>query len=136
MAFAEVPPRIFESVLYADDLAAAHRFYHEMLGLEVVTRSELVVSFRCAGGVLLVFNPALSAPPGREVPSHGRSGAGHLAFAATDSELEEWKLRLENANIPIEAEIVWEQRGRSIYVRDPAGNSIEFAPLTLWGGGW
>jgi catechol 2,3-dioxygenase-like lactoylglutathione lyase family enzyme len=40
------------------------------------------------------------------------------------------------AGVPIEAEIDWKQGGRSLYFRDPAGNSIEFAPLTLWGGGW
>ncbi|HEV2095607.1 MAG TPA: VOC family protein [Chthoniobacterales bacterium] len=130
------PPRIFESVLYADDLAAAERFYRDVLKLEVITRSELVVSFRCAHGVLLIFNPKLSSPPGRDVPSHGRSGSGHLAFVATDAEREEWKRRLMSAGVAIEAEIDWEQRGRSLYFRDPAGNSIEFAPLTLWGGGW
>jgi catechol 2,3-dioxygenase-like lactoylglutathione lyase family enzyme len=130
------PLRIFESVLYADDLAAAERFYRDVLGLEVISSEELMLSFRCAGGVLLIFNPALSSPPGRGIPSHGTSGAGHLAFAATDEEREAWKQRLIRANVPIEAEIDWKQGGRSLYFRDPAGNSIEFAPLTLWGGGW
>ncbi|MGI8482023.1 MAG: VOC family protein [Chthoniobacterales bacterium] len=129
-------PRIFETVLYADDLAAAERFYRDVLGLEVITRSDLVVSFRCAHGVLLIFNPAFSSAAGRDVPSHGRSGPCHLAFAATDAEREEWKRRLIAANVPIEQEVDWEQRGRSLYFRDPAGNSIEFAPPTLWGGGW
>lgn len=130
------PPRLFESVLYADDLAAAERFYRDVIGLEVITSSDLVVSFRCSGGVLLVFNPGLSSLPGRDVPSHGRSGAGHLAFVASDEEREEWKQRLIAAGVPIEAEIEWRQGGRSLYFRDPAGNSIEFAPLTLWDGGW
>jgi catechol-2,3-dioxygenase len=129
-------PRIFETVLYADDLQTCARFYHEVLGLEMITRSDLVVSFRCADGVLLLFDPNRSAAAGRDVPSHGRAGAGHLAFAATESELEQWRRRLASANVAVEAEIQWEQGGRSIYFRDPAGNSIEFAPLTLWGGGW
>ncbi len=128
--------RVFESVLYADDLPAAEQFYRDVLGLEVITSSALVVSFRCAGSVLLIFNPALSSAAGRDVPSHGRSGEGHLAFAATDVEREEWKQRLISDGVTIEAEIDWEQGGRSLYFRDPAGNSIEFAPLTLWGGGW
>jgi len=85
--------RIFETVLYADDLAAAERFYRDVLGLEVITRSDLVVSFRCAHGVLLIFNLAFSSVAERDVPSHGRSGPGHLAFAATDAEREEWKRR-------------------------------------------
>ncbi len=128
--------RVFESVLYADDLPAAEQFYRDVLGLEVITSSALVVSFRCAGSVLLIFNPALTSPPVRDVPSHGRSGAGHLAFRASESELDEWKRRLISASVAIEAEIDWEQGGRSLYFRDPAGNSIEFAPLMLWGGGW
>jgi catechol 2,3-dioxygenase-like lactoylglutathione lyase family enzyme len=130
------PLRVFESVLYADDLALAERFYRDILGLELFSKEELMLSFRCAGGVLLIFNPALSSPPGRGIPSHGASGAGHLAFAASDTEREGWKQRLLAAGVLIEAEIDWKQGGRSLYFRDPAGNSIEFAPLTLWGGGW
>ena len=70
------------------------------------------------------------------MPSHGTSGAGHVAFAATGDELEEWRQRLAAAGVPIEKEVAWEQGGRSLYVRDPAGNSVEFAPTTLWGGGF
>ena len=130
------PLRIFESVLYADDLPAAERFYRDVLALEVISSEELMLSFRCAGGVLLIFNPALSSRPGRGIPSHGTTGAGHLAFAATDAEREEWKRRLVAAKVAIEEEIDWKQGGRSLYFRDPAGNSLELAPLTLWGGGW
>ncbi|MBA3272901.1 MAG: VOC family protein [Chthoniobacterales bacterium] len=130
------PPRIFETVLYADDLPAAERFYAGVLGLEVISSSELLVSFRCTGGVLLIFDPKLSSQRGRDLPSHGKSGAGHLAFAATAEELEQWRTRLAAAGVPIEMDVPWEQGGRSLYFRDPAGNSIEFAPLTLWGGGW
>lgn len=129
-------PRIFESVLYADNVNAAVTFYRDVLGLELISRIDLVATFRCAGGVLLIFDPRLSAAAGRDIPSHGRSGAGHLAFAATDEEREQWKRRLTDAGVAIEAEIDWKQGGRSLYFRDPAGNSIEFAPLTLWGGGW
>jgi catechol 2,3-dioxygenase-like lactoylglutathione lyase family enzyme len=131
-----LPPRIFESVLSVEDLAAAVGFYHGALGLEVITRNEVLVAFRCAGSVLLIFNPRLSSRSGRGVPAHGTSGAGRVAFAASDAELEQWRERLIAAGIPIEAEVVWPQGGRSIYFRDPANNVIEFAPLTLWGGGW
>jgi len=72
------PSRIFETVLYAEDLAAAERFYHEALGLEVIGRGELSVVFRCGGGVLLVFDPRKSAATGRDVPSRGTTGAGHV----------------------------------------------------------
>ncbi len=131
-----LPPRIFESVLSAEDLSAAEQFYAGALGLEVITRSEVLLAFRCAGSVLLVFNPKLSSRPGRGVPAHGTSGVGHLAFAATDAQLDDWRERLISAGIPIEAEVTWPEGGRSIYFRDPANNVVEFAPLSLWGGGW
>ena len=130
------PPGIFESVLFAEDLNAAERFYHDVLGLEVSTRSELLRSFRCGVGVLLVFDPRQSNAPHREVPSHGTSGVGHIAFGARPEEFGVWRERLRAAQVPIESEVQWPQGGCSIYFRDPARNVIEFAPPTLWGGGW
>ena len=128
--------RIFETVIYAGDLAAAERFYHEVLGLEVYSRSETVVSFRLAGGVLLVFNPERAIQPKRGVPSHGAQGPGHLAFAAAPESLDHWRAHLAAQGVPIEMEVNWEHGGTSIYFRDPAGNSLELAPTTLWGGRW
>jgi catechol 2,3-dioxygenase-like lactoylglutathione lyase family enzyme len=126
------PLHIFETVLYADDLAAAARFYGEILGLELVQASDLFLTFRLANSVLLVFDPRLSAEFGRSVPSHGMHGDGHIAFSATDSELEAWKTTFIAAGVAIEQTQAWPEGGRSLYVRDPAGNSVEFAPDTLW----
>jgi len=78
------PGRIFETVLYAEDLAAAERFYHATMGLEIIERSNVFAAFRCGGGVLLVFDPRKSAASGRDVPAHGTSGAGHVAFAGRE----------------------------------------------------
>ena len=128
--------RIFETVLYADDLAAEEEFYRDALGLEVLDRSELMVVFRCGAGVLLIFDPKKSGVPGRSVPSHGAIGPGHLAFATREDDLDLWRSRLVESGVEIESEVEWEHGGRSIYFRDPAGNSIELAPPTLWGGGW
>lgn len=130
------PLRVFETVLYADDLAAMERFYGETLGLGVISRSELLVSFPCEGAVLLIFNRAQSSEPGRDVPSHGTTGVGHVAFALRPEDFEMWMARLEQAQVAIEKVVPWEQGGRSIYFRDPSGNSVELAPPTLWGGGW
>jgi catechol 2,3-dioxygenase-like lactoylglutathione lyase family enzyme len=130
------PSRIFETVLYAEDLAAAEQFYRDAVGLEVIGRGDLAVVFRCGGGVLLIFDPRKSRVPARDVPSHGSSGVGHIAFAAKPEELNAWRKQLREAGIPIELEMDWEEGGRSIYFRDPAGNVVELAPPTLWGGGW
>ena len=130
------PGGIFETVLYAEDLAAAERFYRDAVGLEVIGRGDLWVVFRCGGGVLLIFDPHKSGAPDRDIPSHGASGAGHIAFGAKAEDLAAWRQQLRKAGVSIEQEVDWDEGGRSIYFRDPAGNVVELAPPTIWGGGW
>ncbi len=128
--------QIFETVLYARDLAAVEDFYRDAIGLEVLSRGKAVAVFRCGEGVLLIFDPAVTQRTGRGVPTHGTEGPGHIAFAMPDAELDRWREHLQARGVPIEMEVVWPEGGRSIYVRDPAGNSVELAPPTIWGGGW
>ena len=128
--------RIFETGLYVRDLDEAERFYTEVLGLEPVQRGEVLIAFRCGDGVLLLFDSEKTSAPGRSVPAHGTTGPGHVAFTARDDELDAWRQRLAQHGVEIESEVEWEVGGRSIYFRDPSGNSLEFAPPTLWGGGW
>ncbi|MCY3970926.1 MAG: VOC family protein, partial [Acidobacteria bacterium] len=59
---------------------------------------------------------------------------GHLAFGVTEDEIDLWRAHLESHDVPVEQEIDWGgSRGRSIYFRDPDGNSLEFATSALWG---
>lgn len=75
-----------------------------------------------------------AAPGALPVPVHGAAGAGHVAFAATAAELDALARRLPAAGVAIEADFRWPGSGaRSIYLRDPAGNSVEFAEPRLWG---
>ena len=87
--------------------------------------------------MVLIFNPAETAKPAAPgaiaVPPHGAAGPGHVCFAAPGDELGQWRRRLETAGIAIESTIDWPQGGRSIYFRDPAGNSVEFAEPRIWG---
>jgi catechol 2,3-dioxygenase-like lactoylglutathione lyase family enzyme len=133
---------VLESSLYCPDLEAAERFYREVIGLELVgRRAGRHVFLRCGEGMVLLFDPEAtqgSTPPddedgGIEVPSHGARGPGHLAFRVPESDIERWRTRLREAGVPIEAEVRWPGGGRSLYVRDPAGNSIELATASLWG---
>jgi catechol 2,3-dioxygenase-like lactoylglutathione lyase family enzyme len=56
--------QLSEAALYTNDLAAAERFYHEVLGLEIISRMEgRGISFRCGATVLLVFDPARTRIP-------------------------------------------------------------------------
>lgn len=127
------PKAILETVLYARDLEAAERFYGGLLGLEVTSRRPgLFVFFRIQEAMLLIFDPDAAAQT-REVPSHGAHGPGHICFAVPEAELAALKEHLERAGVAIEHVHHWPRGGWSFYVRDPAGNSVEFATPRIWG---
>ena len=130
---------VLETCLYATDLSAAERFYADVVGLEVYARVERRhVFFRCGRGMFLVFNPQVTAL-GMRVGTdesklqHGATGPGHVAFEVSEPSLPQWRAKLTDAAVAIEAEVTWPRGGRSIYVRDPAGNSVEFATPEVWG---
>ena len=133
------PSAVLESALYVTDLGAAERFYGEVLGLERIAKAEgRHVFFRCGQGVVLLFNAdATREPPAPDaklpVPPHGAVGEGHLCFAASEDEIDRWKAHLTDRGVAIEAEFEWPKGGRSIYFRDPSGNSLEFANPSIWG---
>ncbi|KAA9007020.1 VOC family protein [Histidinibacterium aquaticum] len=126
---------LLEAALYTDDLAAAEEFYSGLLGLPIVVRAEgRHIFFRCGGTILLVFNPEATRRPAQEgalpVPPHGAEGPGHVCFASND--LDDWVAFLTGKGIEVESDFRWPHGPRSVYVRDPAGNSIEFAEPALW----
>jgi catechol 2,3-dioxygenase-like lactoylglutathione lyase family enzyme len=125
---------ILETCLYVNDLAAARAFYADVLGLEV--REEQPgrhLFLRCGQRMLLLFLPQASRQTDGMFPAHGTEGAGHVAFAASAKELDEWKRHLLAHGIAIEKGLNWPQGGRSLYFRDPAGNSVELATPAIWG---
>jgi catechol 2,3-dioxygenase-like lactoylglutathione lyase family enzyme len=129
---------ILEAALYVSDLEQAEQFYSGVLGLDVVARAPgRHVFFRCGKGVVLLFNAKVTeVPPAPDallpVPPHGADGPGHLCFAANAEEIETWKQKLVAASVAIEADFEWPNGGRSIYFRDPSGNSLEFAEPRIW----
>ncbi|MCP5075842.1 MAG: glyoxalase/bleomycin resistance/extradiol dioxygenase family protein [Rhodobacteraceae bacterium] len=131
------PTGVLEASLYATDLNRAEEFYGGILGMEKVARvGDRHVFFRAGSTMLLIFNPMEtrkpSTNPNLPVPSHGSVGQGHLCFTATADELDAWHAHLSENGITIEADFVWPSGARSIYLRDPADNSIEFAEARLW----
>ncbi len=129
---------ILETALYADDLDAAEDFYGGILALEKVSRAgNRHVFFRCGPGMVLIFNPNETIKPAGSttmpVPSHGASGAGHACFAVSADRLPSIKQKMHDNGIEIEADFCWPNGARSLYVRDPAGNSIEFGEPRMWG---
>lgn len=131
------PSAILETALYARDLAAIEEFYTGLVRLDVIAKVDgRHVFFRVGPGVLLVFNPdATEVPSGNPdlpVPVHGARGEGHVCFAASREEIEGWRQRFFAAGVEVEAEFDWPNGARSLYVRDPGGNSVEFAEPRLW----
>lgn len=126
--------KIFETVLYSDNLDAAKTFYSQVMGLRLLSQNDLMLVFSIDESYLLIFNPDKSEAAGRLVPTHGARGPGHLSFSISEDEEKTWRARLADAGIEIEAEVRWDDGafGTSIYFRDPAGNSIELAPPNLW----
>ncbi len=123
---------VYETVLYGSDIDALSKFYNDVVGLPLIEADRaLMAALRLGGGgVLLIFNPVAAAAHGRFVPSHGAAGAGHVAFRVGD--LDAWRKHLTEREVEIEREIDWGAGRFSIYVRDPAGNSVEFARGELW----
>jgi catechol 2,3-dioxygenase-like lactoylglutathione lyase family enzyme len=138
------PAAVLESALYVTDLDAAEAFYAGVLGLKKIAGvKNRHVFFKCGSGVLLLFNAeATRQPPSPgaklPVPPHGTSSEGHLCFAASADEIDDWKKHLGAKNIAIEADFEWppkpgqDRGGRSIYFRDPSGNSLEFTEPKIW----
>lgn len=138
------PPLLgtLESALYASDLDAAEAFWTGIMGLAVFQKVPgRHVFLRVAEGppsqVLLVFDPsATRTPPAADarlpVPPHGAEGQGHYCMAVDPARLDDWRAHLEAAGVAVEADFRWPNGRRSVYFRDPAGNSIELADPAIW----
>ena len=49
-----------------------------------------------------------------------------------ENTFEGWRTRFLELGIAIDAENQWDRGGRSLYVRDPDGHSVELATPGLW----
>jgi catechol 2,3-dioxygenase-like lactoylglutathione lyase family enzyme len=128
------PLGVLETTVYVDDLDQAEAFYTRVLRLELDSKETgRHLFFRCGQAMLLVFDPVTTASSTGPVPRHGATGPGHVALAATASDLNAWVEHVESCGVEIEARIDWPGGGRSIYFRDPAGNSLELTTAAIWG---
>jgi catechol 2,3-dioxygenase-like lactoylglutathione lyase family enzyme len=130
---------VTETAIYVDDLDAAEDFYSRIFGLRVMGKDATRHVFFQVGesSVLLAFLAATTIK-GERLPSHGTTGPGHFAMGIEAASLDEWKSRLLSHGIPIEQEVQWPAGGKSLYFRDPAGNSVELVTPGIWGlpSGW
>jgi catechol 2,3-dioxygenase-like lactoylglutathione lyase family enzyme len=130
---------LVETGVYAEDLDRAETFYQDVLGLERIAKEAgRHVFFRVGPANMLLIFHAAATLKGDVLPAHGASGPGHFALGIPAPDFEAWKERLAANGVPVEKEVQWPLGGRSLYFRDPAGNSVELITPGLWGlpSGW
>jgi catechol 2,3-dioxygenase-like lactoylglutathione lyase family enzyme len=128
---------IIETAIHVRDLSASAGFYQQVLGLELIERSERLCAMNVAGRhLLLLFLQGGSTEPveiaGGTIPPHDGSGSLHFAFAIDRSELAPWEQRLRENGVPVESRVDWGLGGTSLYFRDPDGHLVELATPGNW----
>ncbi len=130
---------VVETAIYVDDLQAAEAFYRTVLGLPVMGKEPgRHVFFRVGEGNVLLAFLAEATLKGDQLPPHGASGPGHFALGIEADSLDAWRKLLQGHGVTIEKEVEWPRGGKSLYFRDPAGNSVELVTPGVWGlpSGW
>jgi catechol 2,3-dioxygenase-like lactoylglutathione lyase family enzyme len=129
--------RVLETSLYCDDPVPVAAFYRDTLGAAELYRDERLVALDAGGGtVLLLFRRGAStggvALPTGTIPPHDGDGPAHLALAIRTEDLAEWERRLAGLGVAVESRVRWPRGGESLYLRDPAGHSVELATPGVW----
>ncbi len=116
---------IGEVALRVNDLASMQAFYRDVVGLDVWREGDGFVFFRVAEGVeghpqaFVLFDRAVEVGP-------ETSTLDHLAFVIHLDDYEERRRRLAAAGVSVSAKEFPFFQWRSLFVRDPEGNTIEF----------
>jgi catechol 2,3-dioxygenase-like lactoylglutathione lyase family enzyme len=130
---------IIETAIYVDNLQATEAFYGTVLGLQVMgIEPGRHVFFQVGEASVLLAFIADATLKGDRLPAHGAKGPGHFAFGIDADVLDAWRRKLQESGVAIEQEAEWPRGGKSIYFRDPAGNSVELVTPGVWGlpSGW
>jgi catechol 2,3-dioxygenase-like lactoylglutathione lyase family enzyme len=125
--------RIKETCIYVAELGRTKTFYHEKLGLEIISTVEgRHIFFRAGTSVLLCFIAEQTAHS-HDLPPHGASGQIHFAFEVEQEEYEKVKTEIQQKGIPIEHEQEWKNNLQSFYFRDPDQHLLEVVQKGIWG---
>lgn len=125
-------PHIKETCLYVEDIDKAEAFYHQKLGLPLVSKEPgRHIFFRAGTSMLLCFVAATTRLETR-FPAHYAEGKQHVAFGVPLQEYEQWKQKFSGLGIEITHEHTWTDQIKSFYFEDPDGNVLEVVPNELW----
>jgi catechol 2,3-dioxygenase-like lactoylglutathione lyase family enzyme len=118
-----------EIALRVNDLEAMQAFYQNVIGLELMKHFPDSAFFRIADGyaghtqVLALFDRRKES--GYTGLSTAQTTVDHIAFAIAREDFEAERTRLESLGCKLEfATHAW-VHWRSLYVRDPEGNTVE-----------
>jgi catechol 2,3-dioxygenase-like lactoylglutathione lyase family enzyme len=115
-----------EAAVYVRDLARATAFYSDVLGLPQTAVFEDAAFMQTgSNSTLILFDSEKLEERVSVIPGHGARGRGHVALAIPAQEMDAWRERLQGHDVAIEHEQTWPQGTKSIYFRDPDGNSLE-----------
>jgi catechol-2,3-dioxygenase len=114
-----------EVSIQVKNLDVMHKFYEEVVGLEVLRRDESFVFFKVAEGYgghtqnLALFQAENELNP-EQTTLH------HIALNVALEDFETEKMRLEGLGLKVNATVHEWLHVRSLYFADPEGNSLEF----------
>lgn len=127
------PIRFHHGALSVPDLDASIEWYGRVLGFEVESRFEIpqipaevaMIRREAMRMELFAVPRAAGLPPDRRAPdldvkTHGNK---HVAFAIRDTDEMAAELRARGADIVFVGKFPW---GSNVFIRDNAGNLIEF----------
>jgi len=130
---------VIETAIYVDDLPATEAFYGTILGLPVMSKEPgRHVFFQVGEASVLLAFLAETTLKGDPLPPHGATGSGHFALGIEAESFDAWRKLLQGPGVTIEKVVEWPRGGKSLYFRDPAGNSVELVTPGVWGlpSGW
>jgi catechol-2,3-dioxygenase len=124
---------ILESSLYVGSPLRSAEFYERVFGFHVIEPERSTLNHKtrlCAmragdRSVLLLFRSGAN-------PDTDATGAIHLAFAISRSELGAWERWLTDQHIAIESRMTWDHGGEALYFRDPDGHLLEVVTPGVW----
>ena len=116
------------------DLDAMHKFYEEVVGLEVLRQDESFVFFKVAKGYgghtqnLALFDTSnrIFLETKSQQLSSDQTTLHHIALNVSLEDFESEKMRLEGLGLKVNATVHEWLHVRSLYFADPEGNTLEF----------